>query len=116
MRLVERVHGTVTVLSPSGSIDLASAPALQERLLAAVAATPKPPRIVLDLAAVPFVSSAGLRALMIASKRAQAEGGTVAVAALVPDVAEIFRIARFDLVVRLHAGVDDALAAFGALE
>jgi anti-anti-sigma factor len=114
MRLAERVQGTVTVLSPDGSIDLASASGLQERLLASIAASPKPPRIVLDLASVPFVGSAGLRALMIAAKRAQAEGGSVAVAGLRPEVVEIFRISRFDLVVKVYASVGDAVAAWGA--
>ena len=70
--------------------------------------------IVLDLSAVDYISSVGLRVLMLAAKQVKSQGGSISVAALQPVVREIFEISRFNLVIPSYAGVDDALAAHGA--
>ena len=48
----------------------------------------------LDFADVEYISSAGLRVLMIAAKQMRARDAKIAVAALQPMVAEIFAISR----------------------
>ncbi len=78
-------------------------------------------RIVLDLSGLEYISSAGLRVLVLASKRAKAQGGTLVVAELQPLVKEIFEISRFTLVFDVFASVREALArispdALAALE
>jgi anti-sigma B factor antagonist/stage II sporulation protein AA (anti-sigma F factor antagonist) len=65
---------------------------------------------VLDLGAVDYVSSAGLRVLMLASRQARAQGGTIVIAALQPVVREIFEISKFTLVFPCFATVAEALA------
>jgi anti-anti-sigma factor len=65
---------------------------------------------VLDLSKVDYISSAGLRVLMLARKQAKAQGGTLVVAGLTPVVKEIFEISRFTVVFEVFASVRDALA------
>jgi len=107
----KRIAGTV-VLAPSGRIDHATAEAFKTSLGPHVArCAAGQDRLVLDFSAVEYISSAGLRVLMLAAKQAKAQGGVLAVAALQPIVREIFEISRFTLVLKVFATVDEALAA-----
>jgi anti-anti-sigma factor len=65
--------------------------------------------VVLDFADVEYISSAGLRVLMIAAKQMRARDAKIAVAALQPMVAEIFAISRFDRVLEVFPSVRSAL-------
>src|SRR5262249_19777201 len=61
-----------------------------------------------------YIASVGLRVLMLASRQARTQGGTVAIAALGPLVREIFEISKFTLVFPCFASVADALAGAAA--
>ena len=112
MELSERRTGRAVVLAPAGRIDMGSADQLRERLLPMVSAAAKAGEsVVLDFSGVDYISSAGLRVLMLAAKEARASGGKIAVAALQPLVSEIFQISRFDKVLPCHVAVDEALAS-----
>ena len=67
--------------------------------------------IVLDLSALEYVSSAGLRCFMLASRQAKAQHGRIFVAALQPMVAEIFQISHFNLVFQVFPTVREAVGA-----
>lgn len=69
--------------------------------------------MVLDFAGVSYISSVGLRVLMLAAKKVKAQQGRISIAALSPIVAEIFKVSHFDLVLKVFTGVD---AAVGAVE
>ena len=64
----------------------------------------------IDLAGVEYISSVGLRVLMLASKQVKAQGGALAVADLQPVVREIFEISRFNLVLEVFPTLREALA------
>jgi anti-anti-sigma factor len=110
MELDTRRAGNSIVVCPRGRIDHAAADAfsagLAEHLARCNAAGPA---IVLDMSGVDYISSVGLRALMVAAKQVKAQGGRIAVAALTPMVREVFQISRFHLVFNLFDGVDAAL-------
>ena len=109
MELVESRQGSTPILAVSGRLDIATADAFREALLARIVVGGER-KLVLDFSGVDYISSAGLRVLMIASKQARADGVAVAIAALQPIVAEIFQISRFDTLFPCHATVDLALA------
>jgi anti-sigma B factor antagonist len=67
-------------------------------------------RVVLDLSGVEYISSVGLRVLMLASKQVKAQGGSLAVCGLGPVVREIFEISRFNLVLEVFPTLREALA------
>jgi anti-anti-sigma factor len=112
VQIVEKTYGPVTVLAPAGRIDLTSGEAFQAAVLAAVHRhEPAGALVVLDFSGVEYISSIGLRALMVAAKQTKALGGQLAIAALTPVVHEIFHISRFDLVLKAFASLREALAA-----
>jgi len=65
-------------------------------------------RILIDLGGVDFITSAGLRVLMIAAKTCDKQKWDIAVAALQPGVREIFKISRFDLLLKIFPTVEAA--------
>jgi anti-anti-sigma factor len=99
------------VVAPVGRIDHRSAAELEALLLPLVsqAAERKAP-LVLDFGGVDYISSVGLRVLMIAARQMHAAQARLSVAALQSVVAEIFSISRFDKVLVVHATLEDALA------
>jgi len=66
--------------------------------------------LVMDCSGLEYISSAGLRVLMLARKQAKAQGGTLVLADLQPMVREIFQISRFTVVFEIFTSVREALA------
>lgn len=107
--------GPVKILAPEGRIDHAQAPlleaALREHLENCRAGGDA---LLLDFSGVDYISSVGLRVLMLAARKAASQKGRVAIAALQPMVREVFEISRFHLVVKVHDTLDAGVQALGA--
>ena len=115
MNLPTREQAGVLIVSVSGRIDhIASEEFTQalEPLLVRCALGQSP--LLLDFTGVDYISSAGLRVLMMASRRAKAQQGVFAIAALQPLVQEVFAISRFNLIVPCYASVEAACKVIGA--
>ena len=110
MEISEKQHGKIAVLTPVGRLDNETSAEFQVKLLYTVAESSN---VLLDLSGVEYISSAGLRALMMASKKSKATSGRLAVAALTPMVREIFAISRFSLIVEVFETMAEATAALG---
>ena len=89
MDITQTAGDGVATVAPSGHLNTATAPELEAALQAL---DPMPAELVIDLSAVDYVSSAGLRVLLGAKKRMDAAGGTFAVARPCDDVREVFDI------------------------
>jgi anti-sigma B factor antagonist len=112
MELGRRRFAETVVLSPAGRIDHATTQGFKTALLTQLGAGPSASnQLVLDLGAVEYIASVGLRALMLAAREAKAQGRTLVVAALQPLVREVFEISRFTLLFTVFPSVRDALAA-----
>ena len=66
-----------------------------------------------DFAGVEYVSSVGLRVLMLTAKQVKAQNGRIAIAALTPLVSEVFQISRFDLIFSVFDTLDSAFMLHG---
>lgn len=70
--------------------------------------------ILLDLAHVTFLSSSGMRALLLVRKELLAlEGGELRLCALQPQVHEVFTLTGFTQLFAIHPTREEALRAFG---
>ena len=107
MEIAEQRIGGALVLRPAGRLDGASAPAFEKTVLERLDA--KPARLVLDLAGVEYVSSAGLRTVLLAAKRAKSVGSALAVCNLRDPIREVFDLSGFANVVTIRASLDEAL-------
>ncbi len=83
MKIETRQSGSTVIVVPSGRLDGIGAPDVEDQLVAAA----KRHRgcVVLDCRAIVYISSAGLRALLLGAKACAREGGELTVAALQPN-------------------------------
>jgi len=110
MELNPKRYADTLVLSPAGRIDHATSETFMQALAGPLArCAAGQDRLVLDFSAIEYISSAGLRVIMLAGKQAKAQGGTLVMAALSPVVAEIIEISRFHMIFPVHASVREAL-------
>ena len=107
-------YADVVVAAPSGRIDFAGAQALEAALAGALSPESGVRGVVVDLGGVDYISSVGLRVLMVAAKALRARKAAIAVASLKPIVAEIFEISRFHHVVDVRRDVREAIGAISA--
>ena len=115
MNVTSRRFANAVVVHAAGRLDQDTCEAFRADLLKYVEeAASDRGAIVLDLSALEYVSSAGLRCFMLASRQAKAQHGRIFVAALQPMVAEIFQISHFNLVFQVFPSVGDAVAAVSA--
>jgi anti-sigma B factor antagonist len=108
MEMTETKRGGATVVSVNGRIDATNAGSLEQRLLGLINGGEH--RLVVDCAQLDYVSSAGLRALLVALKRLNAVGGKMALGGLKDEIREVFDIAGFSSIFSVHPTADDALA------
>ncbi|HVQ78221.1 MAG TPA: STAS domain-containing protein [Candidatus Binatia bacterium] len=66
--------------------------------------------LVLDLSGVDYISSAGLLALMLASKQITSQGGALVITGLQPFVREVFEVSRFSALLDIAPSTRAALA------
>jgi anti-anti-sigma factor len=112
MELATKRFADTVVLFPVGRIDHATADQLRDEIAPHVGPSAAGrDRVVIDLTGVEYISSVGLRVLVVASKEAKAHGRTLVVCGLQPVVREIFEISRFNLVLKVFATLREALTA-----
>jgi anti-anti-sigma factor len=71
-------------------------------------------RQLLDMTNVAYISSAGLRSLLVITKQIKSSGGMLALCCLTPMVSEVMKYSGFDKILTLLADRDSALARFNS--
>ena len=99
MHFEEINSGDVLQLNVQGKIDATSAGEFQNSVLRAFT---KSKNIVINLEQVPYMSSAGLRALVLGTKTAQAKSGSLIVINVQPAVMEVFRYSGMNKIVEIR--------------
>lgn len=70
-------------------------------------------KVLLNLERLEFLTSAGLRAILLAAKLLQTEGGTLRICRPNSVVGEVMRISGFTSLLRVYETEKEALGAFG---
>jgi anti-anti-sigma factor len=105
-------RGDIDVLRPAGRIDSSTAGAFERAVGEVFDAGSR--RMVFDFSQIEYISSAGLRATLIAGKRMRTvQGGKLVLCSLAPQVREIFEISGFVAIFAICADLDAALSAAG---
>ena len=104
--------GSLLVVGVSGRLDTATAPVFDAQM-APLLAQPRP-KILLDLAGVAYISSAGLRSILQLIKHAAAHGGRVGIFAAPPHIHEVIEISGFPALLDLYPDRASAVAGMGA--
>jgi anti-sigma B factor antagonist len=115
MNVSSRRFANAVVLHVKGRLDQDTCDAFRVDLMKSVEGSAHAGgTVILDLSELEYVSSAGLRCFMLASRQAKGQGGRIFVAAMQSMVAEIFAISHFNLVFQTFPSVREAVAAASA--
>ena len=99
---------SVDILEISGKLDTISSEIAQEAIIQAI---PKDGKLIVDLANCDYVSSAGLRVLLIAARQSSMANCKMVVTGIQPVVWEIIFMTGFDEVLETYPTQADAIKA-----
>lgn len=108
MEIQEQLRGKVLVLEPVGRLDSLTCREFEARLLPALSGNEA---VVVDCAKLEYISSAGLRVLLVAAKQNRTTGGRLALAALRDNLREVFDISGFSAIFAIHPTIEAAIAS-----
>jgi stage II sporulation protein AA (anti-sigma F factor antagonist) len=100
-------HEAVSICSLSGQLDSRAATAFERQLTTELGEGPD--CLLIDCRELEFITSAGLRVLLMLGKRLDADGGCLALCALNPATRQVFDIAGFSGIFPIQETREDAL-------
>ena len=109
MKFSQQRLNQAMIVGLSGRMDVTNAAQAEVELLGHVEEGEK--LMVLDCAELDYISSAGLRVLLLTAKKMQANRGEVRLSSLQAPIREVFDIAGFSQVFAIYPDTDSALSA-----
>jgi len=103
------VDSDILLVSLSGRLDGANAAAAEQDLLGQVEAGPK--RVVIDMTDLDYISSAGLRVVLLVAKRLRKTEGALSLCGMKEHIREVFEVSGFLTIFTVCDDVATARAA-----
>ncbi len=111
LTIAETRQGPACVVALTGRIDSSNASTLLTSLANLIAAGEK--AIVVDFAAIVYLTSAAFRALLVASDQAEKNGARLALCGVAGQVRELFEMGGLLKAFNIHASREDACTRLG---
>ena len=108
MDIQQEQQGDVTIVKLSGKFDSSAAPGAETQLGAALGGGA--PHLAIDMTGLEYISSAGLRVLLVLARKIQQGAGKVALFGLAPNVREVFSVSGLDTILSIQPDSAAALA------
>ncbi len=100
---------SITVVCPKGRLDGTGAPLLESQCTELIDGGAS--RLIIDMEGIEYISSAGLRCILIVAKKTKAAGGAVALCSLTELVGNVVTMSGFDNFLTVAPDRDAATAA-----
>jgi anti-anti-sigma factor len=108
MNITEKKVNTTLVLGLSGRLDATTTPEVDKLVTERMKSGEN--NLLFDLTELQYISSAGLRLLVVALKQTSASKGSMALCGLREPVKMVFDVSGFTSFFKIAASVEDALA------
>jgi anti-anti-sigma factor len=102
----------IHVVRPQGRLDSGTGPAFEKDLIGNIEGGAK--KLLLDFSELQYISSAGLRIVLLAAKRMRSSGGRLALCSLSRQINEVFEISGFNAILDICPSYDEAVARLSA--
>ena len=109
MEFAKELSGDVVIVKLSGRLDSSTAQPAEESFAGVLAGGPQ--HLAIDMSHLEYISSAGLRVLLVVAKKVQQAKGKVVLFGLVRNVREVFSISGFDRIFAIQSDMAAAIAA-----
>ncbi len=107
MTIIQEEKDGIVELSISGRLDAVSAVEADKDFSSVIDAGHE--RLLVNLTNLDYISSAGLRVLLVVAKRIQQNGGKVVLCSLSANVKEVFEISGFSSIFNIFPTSDEAI-------
>jgi len=101
--------GEVAIVKLAGRLDSSTAQPAEESFTQMLGSGT--PRLAIDMSRLEYISSAGLRVLLVVAKKVQQAKGKMVLFGLMPNVREVFSVSGFDKILAIQSDADAAVAA-----
>lgn len=112
MQISTKSKDDVYIIEIFGRMDSISSKDIEAKLNDVIEHNKK--KILIDLAAVDYISSVGLRVLLAAFKKQKEREGSIKLASLQPFVRDIFKMTGFDRIFSICLHQEEAIDKFNA--
>jgi stage II sporulation protein AA (anti-sigma F factor antagonist) len=106
MEIKKKKENEIMVVSVFGRLDAVTSPEFEKELTGLIAGGER--LLVLDFGELDYISSAGLRTILAATKKLKQNQGKLVLAALKSVVKEVFEISGFSSIIPVFDSVDSA--------
>ena len=110
MEISTNAKDGITIMSITGRIDTATAPALEQAINGVIATGCR--KVLLNFSGVSYISSGGLRVLLATAKKLKGTGDRFGLCGLLPEVLKILKLAGFTSIFSIHTSEGEALAGW----
>ena len=107
MEMLQTRHGNIVVFALTGRLDAKTSETFEQQLLSAIAGGER--SILVNFSQLNYISSAGLRVLLLAAKKLQESNGKIALCSLEPALKTVFDIAGFSAIFTIFVSEAEAL-------
>ncbi len=111
MNVIFETAENATIASISGRLDGATSPQVERELVARLGDR----RLILDMSSLKYISSAGLRVVLVVAKSLKQSGGAFVIAGIPPHIRDVFEISGFLRIILTAENRNEALAAIQSI-
>ena len=110
MEVIVKVQDGICILTLNGRLDASSSSEFREKILQLIEDGTK--KVILDCENLDYISSAGLRVVLEATKEIKRNEGKIMLCTLQDYIKEVFEIAQFDAFLPIGATLKEAIKTF----
>jgi anti-anti-sigma factor len=109
MEFAQEQAGEVAIVKLAGRLDSSAAQPAEENFARVLGSGA--PHLAIDMSGLEYISSAGLRVLLVVAKKVQQAKGKMVLFGLVPHVREVFSVSGFDKIFAIQSDAAAAVAS-----
>ena len=110
MEIIEEKKESISIFKLNGRLDSNTSQGFEKKIFDAISDGSK--NMIVDFKDLDYISSAGLRVILKATKALNREDGKIMLCSMQDYVKEVFEIAGFDSFLPIVPSMDDALKGF----
>lgn len=109
MEIQKAIDGDIELVYPIDRIDTVTAKEFERYMLDVLNRSSK---IIISFSKVNYVSSAGLRVILMSAKQIKAKGGIIALCDMASRIFDVFKMSGFDKILNIRSNLEGAKQSF----
>ena len=109
MEIAIKKDSGVTIVCPNGRVDNSTAKSFEQEIMRIISDNQP---IIISFSGISYISSAGLRIILVAGKKIASVKGQLALADMSEKIYEVFKMSGFDKILKIYPTCSEAKSSF----